>query len=201
LTTGAVEFEVKEPAKPVAKDDVAWGKEVGGLQAGLRIAEKRAYHTGEKVTLAVRVRNVSKEVVKFQYLHEFFMENAPTVVDGGGKPVHFRYGILDTAILHLPVDVNLAAGKEIELGEVKLPMSLLGTGKFTLQYERVFGNSSAGKVTPDPALSKLATGKLELEVKEAPPGKTDRSSGSRASDASSDSKAAYTTAAIVVQYR
>jgi hypothetical protein len=81
-------------------------------------------------------------------------------------------------------------------------MSLLGTGKFTLQYERVFGNSSAGKVTPGPTLSKLATGKLELEVKdEAPPGKTDRPAGSRASDASPDSKAAYPTADIVVEYR
>jgi RNA polymerase sigma factor (sigma-70 family) len=200
LSTGTVEFEVK-PAKPVAKEDVAWGNEVGGLQAGLGSAEKRTYHTGETVTLAVRVRNVSKEVVKFQYLRQFFMENAPTVVAGGGKPVHFRYGILDTAIVHVPVDVNLAPGKEIELGEVKLPMSLLGTGKFTLQYERVFGNSSAGKVAPNPTLSKLATGKLELKVKEAPPGKTDRPSGSRASDASSDSKPAYPTADIVVQYR
>src|SRR5262249_6561136 len=62
LTTGTVEFEVK-PAS-----DTAWGKEVGGLQAGLGIAEKRAYHTGETVTLAVRVRNLSKEVVKVQDL-------------------------------------------------------------------------------------------------------------------------------------
>src|SRR5262249_1778747 len=31
LTTGTVEFEVKEPAKPVTKDDVAWGKEAGDL--------------------------------------------------------------------------------------------------------------------------------------------------------------------------
>src|SRR5262249_10168765 len=46
LTTGAVEFEVKETAKPAAKGDVAWGKEAGGLQAGIvgpgsvRIGEK-----------------------------------------------------------------------------------------------------------------------------------------------------------------
>jgi hypothetical protein len=196
LETATVEFEVK-PASVTA-----WGKEVDGLQAGLSLAEKRAYHTGETVTLAVRVRNVSKEAVQFQYLRQFFMENAPTVVDGGGKPVRFRYGLLDTAIFHVPVDVNLAPGKETVLGEVELPMSLIGTGKFTLQYERVFGNSLAGNVTPDPTLSKLATGKLELDVKdEAPPGKTDGPSGSRASDASTDSEAAYPTADIVVQYR
>jgi hypothetical protein len=39
LTTGTVEFEVKEPAKPVEKQQkqafTEWGKEVGGLQAGL----------------------------------------------------------------------------------------------------------------------------------------------------------------------
>ena len=36
----------------------------------------------------------------------------------------------------------------------------------SVQYERVLGNSSASKIKIDPALSKLATGKLELEVKE-----------------------------------
>jgi RNA polymerase sigma factor (sigma-70 family) len=158
LATATVEFEVKHVSV------TAWGKEVGGLQAGLSIDEKRAYHTGETVTLDVRVRNVGKEEVTFQYLRQFLMENAPTVVDGGGKPLQFRYGVRDTAIYHVPVDLNLAPGKETVLGEVELPTSLMGTGKFTLQYERVFGNSSAGRVTPDPTLSKLATGKLELEV-------------------------------------
>ena len=41
----------------------------------------------------------------------------------------------------------------------------LGTGKVSFQYERVFGNSSAGSIKLDPTLSKLATGKLELEIK------------------------------------
>jgi hypothetical protein len=36
----------------------------------------------------------------------------------------------------------------------------------SVQYERVLGNSSASKIKIDPAFSKLATGKLELEVKE-----------------------------------
>jgi hypothetical protein len=176
LATATVAFEVK-PASVTA-----WGKEVGGLQAGLGIAEKQAYHTGETVTLAVRVRNLSKEVVKYQYLRQFFMENAPTVTDAGGNRVHFRYGVIDLSKIHVPVDVNLAPGKEIELYELKFPLRpasegegekdtpYCGTGKFQIQYERVFGSSSAGKVTPDPTLSKLATGKLELEVKEAAKG-------------------------------
>ena len=44
---------------------------------------------------------------------------------------------------------------------------MYGTGKFSIQYERVLANSTASAIKIDPALSKLATGKLELEVKEA----------------------------------
>src|SRR5262249_40586300 len=114
LTTGTVEFEVK-PASVTA-----WGKEVGGLQAGLgfRPGEKRAYHHGETVKLVVRVRNVGKEPVKFEYLKEFFMETPPTATDSQGKPVFSRLnGVFGT--IHLPVEVTLAAGKEIELYELK----------------------------------------------------------------------------------
>jgi hypothetical protein len=77
--------------------------------------------------------------------------------------------VLGTEVFHIPVDVNLAPGKEIVLGEVKLLTTLLGTGKFTLQYERVFGNTWGGTITLDPTLTKLATGKLELEIKSEPP--------------------------------
>ena len=52
---------------------------------GFRPGQKRAYRHGETVTLVVRVRNVGKEEVKFQYLREFFKENPPTVTDGEGK--------------------------------------------------------------------------------------------------------------------
>ena len=67
----------------------AWGKEVGGLQAGLgfRAGEKRAYHTSETLTLVVRVRNVGKQAVKFEYLKQFLDEHPPTVTDADGKAV------------------------------------------------------------------------------------------------------------------
>jgi hypothetical protein len=65
------------------------------------------------------------------------------------------------------VEVNLAPGKEIELYQSNLELK---PGKFQIQYERVFGNSSgAVQIKLDPALSKLATGKLELEIKSEPP--------------------------------
>jgi hypothetical protein len=191
LATGKLEIEVKEPEKmsPEKEAFTAWGKEVGGLQAGLgyRPGEKRIYTHGETVNLVVRVRNVSKEEVKFQYLKEFFNETPPTVTNGKGTPVIIP-GYLDTAILHTPVNVSLAPGKEIELypdgfrHELKLELrpasesgnrsasTLYGTGKIQIQYERVFGNSFVRTIELDPILSKLATGKLELEVKaDAPP--------------------------------
>jgi RNA polymerase sigma factor (sigma-70 family) len=184
MFSGILELEVKEAQKVPENNEkeafTAWGEEPGGLQAGLGYppGEHRAYHIGATVTLVVRVRNVGKEAVKFQYLRQFFMETPPTVTDGDGKPVHFRYGWIDESIpqIHVPVDVTLAPGKEIALYELKLPLRpanegkgendtpFYGTGKFQIQYERVFGNSSTGKVTPDPTLSKLATGKLELEI-------------------------------------
>jgi hypothetical protein len=51
-----------------------------------------------------------------------------------------------------------------------LPLPLyVGTGKVSVQYERLFGNTSVGRIKVDPDLLKLATGKLELEIKPAPP--------------------------------
>jgi RNA polymerase sigma factor (sigma-70 family) len=166
---------------------IAWGKEVGGLQAriSLRPGEKRVYHHGEVITLVVRVRNVGKKTVKFEYVRQFLDENLPTVTnaaDGKTVPQH-RLAMLGE---HFPVEVSLEPGKEIEL-ESRLPLRyelrpdgkakqitkerslFVGTGKVSLQYERVFGNSSVGAINLDPALSQLGTGKLELEVKPDPP--------------------------------
>jgi RNA polymerase sigma factor (sigma-70 family) len=181
---------VKQPAaeKPVGPEVkqekeafTAWGKEIGGLQAGLgfKAGEKRVYTHGETVTLVVRVRNVGKAEVTFQYLRQFFIENPPTVLDEKGKQVSLgRSTYLGS---HIPVDVNLAVGMEIELYERRLELGsgnekgigvpkssvLYGTGKFQVQYKKVLAKSSSGGVLKlDPVLSKLATGKLELEVKE-----------------------------------
>jgi hypothetical protein len=179
LSTGTVEVEVREPVEAFT----AWGKVLGGLQAGLgyKPGEKRAHHHGETVTLVVRVRNVGTEVVKFQYLRKFLIETPPTVTNGQGKSIP-REGVTTFGI-HIPEEVNLAPGKEIELHELKLNLrpprengnervafeSLEGTGKFQIQYERVLGNSSEGTIKIDPALSKLATGKLELDITPTPP--------------------------------
>ena len=163
-----VEKKVKTPQKQEKEAYTAWGKEIGGLQAGLgfRPGEKRAYSHGETVKLVVRVRNVGKEAVKFQYLREFFIETPPAVNPARREGMPVPLGGVTAFGFHIPVKVNLAPGKEIELYELKLEISALyGTGKFQIQYPRVFGNSSAGAIKLDPTLSKLATGKLELEIK------------------------------------
>ncbi len=183
--TGKLELNVKDdkkPVEPAAKQEkekenfTVWGKEINGLQAGLgfRPGQKRAYHHGETVTLVVRVRNVSKEDVKFRYLKEFFMEKPPTVTGGEGKTI--RLGGVDFFHVDIPVDVNLTPGKDMELHDLKIklapaggsgdvtevsPETLNGKGRFQIQYEQLAAASI------DPNLTKLATGKLELEVKDA----------------------------------
>jgi hypothetical protein len=116
------------------------------------------------------------------------MEEPPAVTDSKGEPIpQVDLGSLvppeqQKEFFRVkdgkPVQVNLAPGKEIELYELKLklrsgnvvyPNALAASGKVAIQYERVLGNSSAGRIKLDPTLSKLATGKLELEIRPAPP--------------------------------
>jgi hypothetical protein len=166
----------------------AWGKAVGGLQAGLSChpGQRRAYSHGQTVRLVVRVRNVGKDEVKFQYLRQFYIENPPIVTDADGKAVRQLWKLDAGGLGHVPEEVRLAPGQEIELADeryelwpanergklstAKFPI-LNGVGTVSLQYGRVFGNSSLGRIQLDPDLSKLATGKLELEINPAWPEK------------------------------
>jgi RNA polymerase sigma factor (sigma-70 family) len=182
-------FFEETPQKQEKESFTAWGKEVGGLQAGLGYlpGERRAYHYGETVTLVVRLRNVGKEEVKFSYLQPF-IEHAPLVTDGEGKLVPQPDKLYEIGA-RLPGGVELAPGKEIELHELKRELkpasesgskkaqaegrlhALYGTGKVSVEYEQVLGMPSMGYPgwKLDPVLSKLATGKLELEIKTDPP--------------------------------
>jgi hypothetical protein len=171
----AAEGKVKTPPKQEREKEelTAWGKEVGGLQAGLGFAgAKRAYRPGEKVRLVVRVRNVGKEPVSFHYLRQF-LQGTLAVTDGAGRPVTF-----DSAVTTFgrpqPQLVNLAPGQEIDLHELMVALrpagesdgqgfaTLFGTGTFRIQY---------GRLAPDdidPILSRLATGQLGIEIKSDP---------------------------------
>ena len=135
------------------------------MRAGLgyKVGEKHAYGQGATVTLVVRVRNVSKETVTFRYCRETFFENPPTLTDAKGKPIPLERDRASGFAALVPV--NLAPGKEIEVGERQLELkpALYATGKFSVQYEAL--ETAAN----DKTLSQLATGKLDLVVKEAPP--------------------------------
>ncbi len=102
------------------------------------------------------------------------------MTDAEGKSVPLgRFAALGEHGLN---EVDLAPGKEIEVYKLKLELrpesesgnkggrTLYGTGKFQIQYEQVVGKSSGGPdPDPDRTLSKLATGKLEIEIKSEPP--------------------------------
>ncbi|VTR95127.1 sigma-70 family rna polymerase sigma factor : RNA polymerase sigma factor, sigma-70 family OS=Singulisphaera acidiphila (strain ATCC BAA-1392 / DSM 18658 / VKM B-2454 / MOB10) GN=Sinac_7487 PE=4 SV=1: Sigma70_r2: Sigma70_r4_2 [Gemmata massiliana] len=165
----------------------AWGKEVGGLQAGLEVKEgQRTYHLGETVTILVRVRNTGKETVKFEYIRQYLDENPPGVTGADGKAIP-QATVAAMGVVHAPVKVSLEPGKEVVLetrihGASGVPYDLrsdggapmtknhplkVGTGKVSLQYERVLGSSSIGALKIDPAIAGLSTGKLELDVSDA----------------------------------
>jgi RNA polymerase sigma factor (sigma-70 family) len=168
----------QQDQEQVKEGFTAWGKEVGGLQAGLGFhpGKKRAYSHNETVTLVVRVRNVSKEMVSLQYLKKLFVEEPPTVTDADGRP-------LSLSSFPIPQDnrkldeLDLAPGKEIEIDTMQLQLrsvnfvdqfsplgldpTIRGTGKFRVRYERLAPKDI------DNIGAKLATGELELEVKDA----------------------------------
>jgi RNA polymerase sigma factor (sigma-70 family) len=170
----------------------AWGKEEGGLQAGLgfRPGERRAYHHGETVPLVVRIRNVSKNKVRFDYHSEFLRETAPAVTDAKDNAVPLAWLTFPGGARGLG-QVDLAPGKEIELYEFKLELkpaseqankmlrTLYGTGAFYVQYKRVDRDRAGAELhyLDELILSKLATGKLELEVKADPPPKKQATRG------------------------
>jgi hypothetical protein len=136
--------------------------------------------TGGRVTLVVRVRNVGKKEVKFQYCPTFFWQWPPAATDAKGKPG--ALGGLPYLADDRLQEVNLAPGKSIELHQLQLslrsatekikptlPGGVMGTfyepGKFTIQYKQHAGDWSSSYL----ALSKLATGRLELEVRSSDP--------------------------------
>ena len=93
----------------------AWGKAVGGLQAGLGYypSQKRSFSHGETIRLIVRVRNVGTAELKFQYLRQFLVERPPIVTDADGKAVRQLWKLDAGGLGHVPEEVRLAPGKEI----------------------------------------------------------------------------------------
>jgi hypothetical protein len=108
----------------------------------------------------------------------FFVENPPTITDADGKILQLPK--LAAEGLQAPHDTPIAPGEEVKLyewncglqpigGISKNLFTIHGTGKFTLQCTRIVGPTTGNPNHPNPTLDKLATGKLELEIKSAPP--------------------------------
>jgi hypothetical protein len=160
LTTGSVDFEVK--------DQVAWGKEVDGVQVGILFNEDRVYTVGEIVTLTVRLRNNGKNDVQFRDDAEYFQKNPPLITDADGKAVKIK----ERNIFGLLRPRSVAPGKEVDLIRLELALrtdrekeaewTLYGTGNFHIQYKNV---PVVGEVQLGAPGITLETGKLDLEVK------------------------------------
>jgi RNA polymerase sigma factor (sigma-70 family) len=192
--------QLHEAAREEQEGFTAWGKEVrgyfadatsGSLQGGLgfRPGEHRTYHTGETVTLVVRVRNVGKKEVKFLYAPLYFMYSPPVVADAEGKPVALGNGFSPFYSNDVLEKMTLAPGKSVELHTLELNLrpvgdrtnpttladalrgKLYGPGKFIIQYKNLDGYWTGQyiAVSNDGSLSNLDTGKLELEIKSSPP--------------------------------
>jgi hypothetical protein len=174
LATGTVEFEVKEPAKPAAaiKDNIAWGKEVGGLQAGL-LAEAATCRVGETLKFQVKVRNVSKADVSITYVHQHYCwPLVKTDKDADVRVYMTQYWNFYGLILP-PLKGTIKAGETITLYKHELAvesvdraenleeMLVIGTPTICVapgKYKIVYGATSSPN---------LVTGTLEFEIKSA----------------------------------
>jgi len=169
LATGNVKLQVQTVEK--RKEETAWGKEVGGVQVGIRFGEDRVYKIGETVTLIVRLRNNGKKDVPLVSDEEYFQKNPPLITDADGKAAKIK----ERHIFGLIEKSSVAPGKETDLCMLTLHLrpdtdrkkgelwTLYGTGKFHIQYKDV----PVVETRLDGPVMTHATGKLELDVRES----------------------------------
>ncbi|HLK60376.1 MAG TPA: hypothetical protein VKU00_27695, partial [Chthonomonadaceae bacterium] len=72
----------------LATAPITWGPERSGLQAGLLyVGQKSRYYVGERVRLAVVLRNVSAHPISFWHETSFASLEPPNVLDAAGKKI------------------------------------------------------------------------------------------------------------------
>jgi RNA polymerase sigma factor (sigma-70 family) len=163
----------EKPGPAVAADEVAWGKEVDGLQAGLILKGGRTCVPGTRVNLEVKLRNDGKTAVTIT--HGLLRESAPTITDAKGArapvtmPPYLGFYVVPTArvlkpgetiTLYTP-DVAVAAPLLGQIGPepiVGTPTIRVRPGKYTIAF--------GGMINSHPTLS---TGAVAFEVKDARP--------------------------------
>jgi hypothetical protein len=176
LATGNLPFKAMDPGK-VAKadledgrvpDEVAWGKEVNSLQAGLVLKDARAYRYGETIKLEVRLRNVGTAEVKVT--HGLLREYPPDVtgprdvrmtvampppLDFYAAPTHRVLKPGETITLYNPVIEVQSTDRLTADGELRVdtPTTYVSPGKYRVAY--------GGMIQSHPTLS---TGIVGIEV-------------------------------------
>jgi RNA polymerase sigma factor (sigma-70 family) len=162
-----------KPAAP-AEDEIMWGKEVDGLQAGAGIMNGNSVRVGEKVTLVVKLRNVSKAAITVSVWPLWL--TPPRVVDAAGKrvratmapvplfeiiPAHFTLKPCQTVDLG-KADIAVAED-EVRDQPVKVPEGVVDWFMIHVAPGRYKANL-AGFLQHRPSVS---TGTVEFEVKAA----------------------------------
>ena len=184
LTTGTVEVEVK--------DQVAWGKEAGGLQAG--IVGPESVRIGEKARFVVKLRNVGKETIKVSAWPLWTCY--PGVVDAKGGRVRTTTAPA-VGFEIIPKALTLKPGETADVGRSDLIVAepdqkvTVPDGVVDLCAIHVKpGMYKANCIGFVKEHHTLATGTADFEVKPALPAGNQQ-----------DSTSEYTTADVVVQYR
>jgi RNA polymerase sigma factor (sigma-70 family) len=160
------------------KVEVAWGKPVNGLQAGIRFREKRrTYAIGETATFVVKVRNVSKEPIELGYSGNLFWETVLTVQDAAGRRLTTekppRVGLRHVVNQTLKPGEEMVFGDYPEAAKQFSPVSLHvlpGSPPGQVHVGQIFAVPGKYQVGYDglrfrePNQETLSTGTLELEV-------------------------------------
>jgi hypothetical protein len=160
----------------VPAENLLWGKEVKGLQAGIGVrGDRKNYQIGEEVPLEVRVRNVGKEPVKISYSSARLLHSRPEVEDAAGKRVtgagDVRLVMPPAPRYYIPVvEGVLKPGEEMAFGLVQLKLApataegLVRTpelratpGEYSVSYTVPLGTD----LSPTTGQLKLVVGKAE----------------------------------------
>jgi RNA polymerase sigma factor (sigma-70 family) len=195
--------EKKRPRKERMKkpaNEIAWGKPVNGLRAGMGFAlPRRQYQVGERVNLVFKLQNVSNQPIHIKYYAPAFHQGGePTIIDANEKRAPALYPPYSIQVR--AKQATLAPGKSLEVGQpgflIQPPeregesaqVELLGPpGRYKVtQHITLKGDATEWSGT-------LVSGKLDLEV--LPPAAKQGRAGA------ADSEPAYPTANVIVQYR
>lgn len=108
----------EKPADSKKVDEIKWGEEVDGLQAGIAIRStpKDVHHVGDTIQFTIKVRNVGKQPVAVSYVDSIFATNPPIVLDAAGERVRIYMPTMNTNFAMLR-EQTLSPGEVIEFGK------------------------------------------------------------------------------------